>query len=163
MTPIKGRLGKNTTPTCRRTAALTPNLQKDSQQRRPDFDDSSYPDSGYASEKTKYTKHKPHSNETAIYKKIKALGKLVRTFQILHQSALKTFAPFQENQKSNGRSQELCLADHMDEPYPTLCNDELIYSAQAMLLQESDQLGWNAHSGYIATRLERHSAGTPLG
>ena len=26
ITPIKGRLGKNTTPTCRRTAALTPNL-----------------------------------------------------------------------------------------------------------------------------------------
>ena len=29
ITPIKGRLGKNTTPTCKRTAALTPNLQKD--------------------------------------------------------------------------------------------------------------------------------------
>ena len=39
MTPIKGRLGKNTTPTCRRTAALTTNLQKDPQQRRPGFDD----------------------------------------------------------------------------------------------------------------------------
>ena len=94
MTPIEGRLGKNTTPTCRRTAALTPNLQKDPQQRRPDFDDSSYPDFGYASEKKKYTNHKPHSNEAAIYKKIKALGKLARTFQILHQSALNTFAPF---------------------------------------------------------------------
>ena len=45
ITPIKGRLGKNTTPTCRRTAALTPNLQKDPQQRRQDFCDSSYPDS----------------------------------------------------------------------------------------------------------------------
>ena len=74
MTPIKGRLGKNTTPTCRRTAALTPNFQKDPQQRQPDFDDSSYLDSDYASEKAKYTKHKPHSNEAAIYKKIKALG-----------------------------------------------------------------------------------------
>ena len=31
MTPIEGRLGKNTTPTCKRTAALTPNLQKDPQ------------------------------------------------------------------------------------------------------------------------------------
>ena len=72
MTPIKGRLGKNTTPTGRRTAAPTPNLQKDPQQRRPSFDDSSYPDSGYASEKAKYTKHKPHSNEATIYKKIKA-------------------------------------------------------------------------------------------
>ena len=34
ITPIKGRLGKNTTPTCRRTTTLTPNLQKDPQQRR---------------------------------------------------------------------------------------------------------------------------------
>ena len=73
MTPIEGKLGKNTTPTCRRTAALTPNLQKDPQQRQPDFDDSSYPDSGYASEKVKYKKHKPHSNEASIYKKINAL------------------------------------------------------------------------------------------
>ena len=45
ITPIKGRLGKNTTPTRRRTAALTPNLQKDPQQRRQDFCDSSYLDS----------------------------------------------------------------------------------------------------------------------
>ena len=41
MTPIKGRLGKNTTPTCKRIAAL--NLQKDPQQRRQGFCDSSYP------------------------------------------------------------------------------------------------------------------------
>ena len=73
MTPIKGRLGKNTTPTGRRTTASTPNIQKDPQQRQPDFDDSSYPDSGYASEKVKYKKHKPHSNGAAIYKEIKAL------------------------------------------------------------------------------------------
>ena len=33
ITPIKGRLGKNTTPTCKKTAALTPNLQKDPQQK----------------------------------------------------------------------------------------------------------------------------------
>ena len=43
MTPIEGRLGKNTTPTCKRTAGLTPNLQKDPQQRRQGFCDSSYP------------------------------------------------------------------------------------------------------------------------
>ena len=48
MTLIKGKLGKNTTPTCRRTAALIPNSHKDPQQRQPDFDDSSYPDSGYS-------------------------------------------------------------------------------------------------------------------
>ena len=65
MTPIKGRLWKNTTPTCRRTAAQTLNLQKDPQQRQPDVDDSS--------EKAKYTKHKPHIKEADIYKKIKAL------------------------------------------------------------------------------------------
>ena len=74
MTHIKGKLRKNTTPTCRRTAALIPNSQKDPQQRQPDFDDSSYPDSGYASEKAKYTKHKPHNNEAAIYNKINDLG-----------------------------------------------------------------------------------------
>ena len=73
MTPIKGRLGKNTTPTCRRTVALTPNLQKDLRRRRSNFDSSSHADFSYASEKAKYTKNKPHSNETAIYKKIKAL------------------------------------------------------------------------------------------
>ena len=43
ITPIKGRQGKNTTPTCKRIAALTPNLQKDPQQRRQGFCDSSYP------------------------------------------------------------------------------------------------------------------------
>ena len=109
----------------------------------------------------------------------------MRTFQILHQSALKTFAPFQENQKSNGRPQELCPAVRKEEPCPTLCNDKLINSAQATLLQESYQFGWNAtkatvpgatlltltssstldrsrylrsqiSSGYIAIRLERH-------
>ena len=41
MTPIKERLGKNTTPTCKRTVAL--NHQKDPQQRRQGFCDSSYP------------------------------------------------------------------------------------------------------------------------
>ena len=41
MTPIKEKLGKNATPTCKRTAAL--NLQKDPQQRRQGFYDSSYP------------------------------------------------------------------------------------------------------------------------
>ena len=54
MTPIEGRLGKNTTPTCKKKAASTSNLQEDPQQRQPDFDDSSYPDFGYASEKVKY-------------------------------------------------------------------------------------------------------------
>ena len=150
MTPIKGRLGKNTTPTGRRTAALTPNLQKDPQQRRPGFDVSSYPDSGYASEKTKYTKHKPHSNEATIYKKIKALGKLARTFQSLYQSALKTFAAFQEIQKSNSRPQELCLAVHMEEPCPTLHFDEVT------LPEESDQLWLERHQGHSARSHATH-------
>ena len=43
MTPIEGRLGKNTTPSRKRTEVLTPNLQKDTQQRRQGFCDSSYP------------------------------------------------------------------------------------------------------------------------
>ena len=166
MTPIKGRLGKNTTPTGRRTAALTPNLQKDPQQRRPSFDDSSYPDSGYASEKAKYTKHKPHSNEATIYKKIKALRKLARTFQTLYQSALKTFAPFQEIQKSNSRPQKLCQAVHMEEPCPTLHFDEVTHSATApgatlltmtssSTLHRSRYLRSQISSGYIATRPQR--------
>ena len=41
MTPIKGRLGKNTTPTSRSLTELDQNLQKDPQRRRPDFDASS--------------------------------------------------------------------------------------------------------------------------
>ena len=166
MTPIKGRLRKNTTPTGRRTAALTPNLQKDPQQRRPSFDDSSYPDSGYVSKKAKYTKHKPHSNEATIYKKIKAHGKLARTFQSLYQSALKTFAPFQEIQKSNSRPQELCPAVHMEEPCPTLHFDEVTHSATApgatlltmtssSTLDRSRYLRSQISSGYIATWPQR--------
>ena len=38
MTPIKGRLGKNTTPTSRSPTELNQNLQKNFQRRQPDFD-----------------------------------------------------------------------------------------------------------------------------
>ena len=41
MTPIKGRLGKNTTPTSRSPTKLNQNLQVDPRRRRSSFDASS--------------------------------------------------------------------------------------------------------------------------
>ena len=50
MTPIKGRLGKNTTPTSISLEELSQNLQKNFQRRRPDFDASSRTNLSYAPE-----------------------------------------------------------------------------------------------------------------
>ena len=41
ITPMKGRLGKNTTPTSRSPTELNQNLQNNPQQKQPDFDASS--------------------------------------------------------------------------------------------------------------------------
>ena len=71
MTPIKGRLGKNTTPTSRSPAELNQNLQKNFKRRRPDFDASSRTNFSYAPEGSKY---KFYSKEATIYKKAKTLG-----------------------------------------------------------------------------------------
>ena len=71
MTPIKGRLGKNTTPTSRSPAELNQNLQKNFQRRRPDFDASSRTNFSYALERSKYNFY---SKEATIYKKAKTLG-----------------------------------------------------------------------------------------
>ena len=76
MTPIKGRLGKNTTPTSRSPTKLNQNLQVDPRQRRSSFDASSRADLSHASEEAEYPKYKLHSNEAAIYKRVKALGNL---------------------------------------------------------------------------------------
>ena len=71
MTPIKGRLGKNTTPTSRSQAELSQNLQKNFQRRRPDFDASSRTNFSYTPEGSKY---KFYTKEATIYKKAKTLG-----------------------------------------------------------------------------------------
>ena len=71
MTPIKRRLGKNTTPTRRSPVELNQNLQKNFQRRRPDFDASSRTNFSYAPEGSKY---KFYSKEATIYKKAKILG-----------------------------------------------------------------------------------------
>ena len=73
MTPIKGRLGKNTTPTSRGPMKLNQNLQADPRRRRSSFDASSRAYLIYAPEGAENPKYKLHSNEAAIYKKAKAL------------------------------------------------------------------------------------------
>ena len=74
MTPIKGRLRKNTTPTSRGPTKLNQNLQADPRRRRSSVDASSRAGLSYVPEGAEYPKYKLHSNEVAIYKKAKALG-----------------------------------------------------------------------------------------
>ena len=81
MTPIKGRLGKNTTPTSRSPTKLNQNLQMDPRRRRSNFDASSCTDFSYAPEEAEYPKYKLHSNEVAIYKKAQALENLHKRFK----------------------------------------------------------------------------------
>ena len=81
MTPIKGRLGKNTTPTSRGPTKLDQNLQADPRRRRSSFDASFHANISYAPEGVEYPKYKIHSNETAIYKKAKALENSRNRFQ----------------------------------------------------------------------------------
>ena len=81
MTPINGRLGKNTTPTSRSPTKLNQDLQVDPWRRRSNFDASSRADFSYAPEEAKYPKYKLHSNEAAIYKKAKTLGNPRKRFK----------------------------------------------------------------------------------
>ena len=81
MTPIKGRLGKNTTPTSRSPTKLNQNLQVDPRRRRSNFDASSRTEFSYAPEEAEYPKYKLHSNEAAIYKKAQALGNSHKRFK----------------------------------------------------------------------------------
>ena len=81
MTPIKGRLGKNTTPTSRGSTKLNQSLQADPRRRRSSCDTSFHADLSYAPEGAEYLKYKLHSNEAAIYKKAKALGNSRNRFQ----------------------------------------------------------------------------------
>ena len=72
-TPIKGRLGKNTTPTGRGPTELNHNPQVDTLQRRPSFEASFRADSNCTPEKAKDSEYGLHSNRAIIYKKVKAL------------------------------------------------------------------------------------------
>ena len=70
ITPMKGRLGKNTTPTSRSPTELNQNLQNKPHQRRSDFDASSCTSFSYAPEVLKY---KFYSKGATIYKKAETL------------------------------------------------------------------------------------------
>ena len=96
MTPIKGRLGKNTTPTSRCPTKLNQNLQANPWQRRSSFDVSFRTYFSYTPEGAEYPKYKLHNDEAAIYKKDKSTRELVKSFLILHEPALKVLASFQE-------------------------------------------------------------------
>ena len=79
ITPMKGRLGKNTTPTSRSPIELNRNLQNNPQQRRPDFDASSCTNFNYAPEVSKY---KFYNKGATIYKKAETLGNPCKRLKI---------------------------------------------------------------------------------
>ena len=81
ITPIKGRLGKNTTPTSRGPTELNQSLQADPRRRRPSLDASFRADFSYAPEGAEYPKYGFHSNGATIYKKAKVLGNSRNRFQ----------------------------------------------------------------------------------
>ena len=81
ITPIKGRLGKNTTPTSRGSTELNQSPQADPRRRRPTLDASFRTDFSYAPEGAEYPKYGIHSKGAAIYKKAKALGNSRNCFQ----------------------------------------------------------------------------------
>ena len=74
ITLIKGRLGKNTTPTNRGPTKLNQNPQVDPRRRRPSLDASFCVGFSYTPERTESPKYGLHSNGAAIYKKAEALG-----------------------------------------------------------------------------------------
>ena len=74
ITPINGRLGKNTTPISRDPTELSQNPQADPLRRQPSLDPSFRADFSYAPEGAEYSKFGLHSNGATIYKKVKALG-----------------------------------------------------------------------------------------
>ena len=72
MIPIKGRLGKNTTPTGKDPTKLNQNLQANPLQRQPSLEVSSRANLIYTPGKAESPKYGLQSNRTAIYKKAKA-------------------------------------------------------------------------------------------
>ena len=81
ITPIKGRLGKNTTPTSRGPTKLNQNLQADPRRRRSSLDASFHADLSYTPGRAKSLKYGFHSNGAAIYKNDKALENSCNRFQ----------------------------------------------------------------------------------
>ena len=81
ITPIKGILGKNTTPTSRGPTKLSNNLQADPRRRRSNLDASFHADLSYTPGRAESPKYGFHSNEAAIYKKAKTLGNSCNRFQ----------------------------------------------------------------------------------
>ena len=81
ITPIKGRLGKNTTPTGRGPTELNQNPQADPLRRRPSLDASFRADSSYAPEGAEYSRYGLHGKGVVVYKKAKALEKSLNRFQ----------------------------------------------------------------------------------
>ena len=81
MTPIKGRLGKNTTPTSRGPTELNQNPQADHQRRRSSLDASFHVDLSYTPGRPESPKYGLHKNGAAIYKKAKALRNSRNRFQ----------------------------------------------------------------------------------
>ena len=81
ITPIKERLGKNTTPTSKGPTELNQNPHADHRRRRSSLDASFRADLSYTPGKAESPKYGLHSNGAAIYKKAKALGNLRNRFQ----------------------------------------------------------------------------------
>ena len=139
MTPIKGRLWKNTTPTSRSPAEPNQNLHKNFQRRRPDFDASSRTNFSYAPEGSKY---KFYRKEATIYKKAKTLGN--------PRKCLK-FSINQHYRRSHlskkNRSRKIAY------------NNFTLTSSST--LDRSRYLRSQISSCYIVTRLYRHSATAP--
>ena len=74
ITPIKGRLGKKTTPTSRDPTELNQNPQANPPQRRSSLEAASRANLIYTPGRAESPKYGFHSNKAAIYKKTKAHG-----------------------------------------------------------------------------------------
>ena len=150
ITPIKGRLGKNTTPTSRGPTKMNQNLQADPRWRRSSFEVSFRADFSYKPKGAEYPKHKLHSDEAAFYKKDKSTRELVKSFPILQEPALKTLASFQElkvrGQRKSVQFTELFRSQGLSARSPVAHFDEFDYSTQVM--QPKSQIS----SGYIANK-----------
>ena len=81
ITPIKGRLGKNTTPTGRGASEPSRNPWVDPLRRRLSLDASSSRNSSCAPKREEGSKYELHSEEVTIYREAKALGKSRSHFQ----------------------------------------------------------------------------------
>ena len=92
MTPIKGRLGKNTTPTSGNPVKMS-QLQTNLQQRRSSFGIPSHANLIHPLGKEESPKYGIQSNKTAIYKEAKELGNSCNRSKF---SVLMTFVPFRE-------------------------------------------------------------------